>query len=30
MLSCEICEIYKNTYFKENLQATASDNAQVL
>ena len=24
MLSCEICEIFKNTYFEEHLQTTAS------
>ena len=25
MFSCEFCEIYKNTFFAEHLQATASD-----
>ena len=24
MFSCEICEIFKNTYFEEHLQTTAS------
>ena len=24
VFSCEICEIFKNTYFKEHLQMTAS------
>ena len=24
MFSCEICENFKNTYFKENLETTAS------
>ena len=25
MFSCEICEIFKNTYFEEHLRTTASD-----
>ena len=25
MFSCEICEIFKNTYFEEQLQMNASD-----
>ena len=25
MLSCEYCEIFRNTYFEEHLQTTASD-----
>ena len=25
MLSCEICEIFKNTYFVEHLRMAASD-----
>ena len=25
MLSCEFCEILKNTYFTEHLRTTASD-----
>ena len=24
VLSCEVCETFKNTYFEEHLQATAS------
>ena len=26
MLSCEYCEFFKNTYFQEHLQTTASNN----
>ena len=25
VFSCEICEIYKNTYFEEHLRTTASE-----
>ena len=25
MLSCEICEVFKNTYFEEHLGTTASE-----
>ena len=25
MFSCEICDIFKNTYFEEDLQTTASE-----
>ena len=28
VLSCEICEIFKNTYFVEHLQTTASDGSE--
>ena len=28
MLSCEICEIFKNTYFVEHLRTAASDGSE--
>ena len=28
MLSCEICESFKNTYFVEHLRTTASDGSE--
>ena len=28
MLSCEYCEIFKNSYFEEHLQTAASDNSK--
>ena len=30
LFSCEFCEIFKNTFFIENLQATASENTRYL
>ena len=29
VLSCEVCETFRNTYFEENLQATASGGVPV-
>ena len=28
MLSCQICEIFKNTYFVEHLRTAASDGSE--
>ena len=30
VFSCEICKIFKNTYFDEHLRTTASGNFQVI
>ena len=30
MFSCEICEIFKKTYFEEYLQTTVSEVSQIL